>query len=99
MTAEPTTLAAEEPLTLTVRIAMAEAGSAGNLRDVKRPALAKMEAYRAFAIEDADESFAESPPRREFRYRVRPRWSGEHAVPRLKFVYFSPRSGRYQTTY
>src|SRR5919204_579050 len=45
-TAEPTTLTAEEPLTLTVRVT-----GPGNLRDIPRPELGKLDAYKAFAVE------------------------------------------------
>jgi hypothetical protein len=96
--AEPTELAAEDPLTLTVRIT-----GAGNLRDLRRPALGTLEAFQPFAVEDLDDRFvAGDPPRREFRYRLRPRSAGVPEIPRLKFVYFNPRAtaGRgYQTTY
>jgi hypothetical protein len=99
-TAEPTELNAEEPLTLTVRIT-----GPGNLRDLPRPPLAKLDAYKAFAVDNLDDRFvAGDPPRREFRYRLRPRTADVKEVPRLKFVYFnSARAGTpsrgYQTTY
>jgi hypothetical protein len=98
-TAAPTELTAEEPLTLTVRIT-----GPGNLRDLPRPPLARLEAYKSFAVDDLDDRFVEGdPPRREFRYRLRPRGADVKTVPRLKFVYFNPRirppSRGYQTTY
>jgi hypothetical protein len=97
-TAEPTTVTAEEPLTLTVRIT-----GPGNLRDLPRPELAKLEAYKPFAVEELDDRFVPGdPPRREFRYRLRPRGADVKEVPRLKFVYFNPRlptARGYQTTY
>jgi hypothetical protein len=97
-TAEPTTLTAAEPLTLTVRIT-----GPGNLRDIPRPELAKLDAYKAFAVEELDDRFVPgNPPRREFRYRLRPRTADVKEVPRLKFVYFNPRlpaARGYQTTY
>jgi hypothetical protein len=99
MTAAPTELAAEDRLTLTLQIAVGEDGSAGNLRNLKRPALGKLDVFNAFAIEDLDENFAESPSRRWFRYLLRPRSGEVKEVPRIKFVYFNPRAGRYQTTY
>jgi len=99
MTAEPAQQEIADRETLTLQITVADGGSAGNLRDVKRPGLSKMEAYKAFAIEDLAESYSENPPRREFRYALRPRFAGVHEVPRLKFIYYSPRAGRYQTTY
>src|SRR6478672_9456 len=74
LTADRTELTAEEPLTLTVRFAVAPGGNAGNLRDLARPALAKLDAFKTFAVEDIDDTFvADDPPRREFRYRLRPR--------------------------
>src|SRR4051794_22930853 len=64
-----TELAVEEPLTLTVRIP-----GPGNLRDVPRPPLAKLPAYKAFAVDDlADRYIDGDRPRREFDYRLRPR--------------------------
>jgi hypothetical protein len=101
-TAEPTALTAEEPLTLTVRIAVAPGGSAGNLRALARPPLAKQEAFKPFAVEDVDDGFSDTPLRREFRYRLRPRTADVKEIPRVKLVYFNPLlpPGRdYQTTY
>jgi hypothetical protein len=96
--AEPTTLTAEEPLTLTVRVI-----GSGNLRDLPRPPLGKLESFQPFAVEDLDDRFVPGdPPRREFRYRLRPRSADVTEVPRLKFVFFNPRLPRargYQTTY
>lgn len=94
--AQPTELAAEEQLTLMVRIGTTDAG---NLATVKRPALAKLEAFKAFAVEDLDDYSEGNPPYRWFRYLLRPRNADVKEIPRLKFVYFSPRTGRYQTTY
>src|SRR5262245_55833088 len=52
MTAEPTELAAEEPLTLTLRIT-----GRGNLSSLPRPALGKLESFKAFAVDDLDDRF------------------------------------------
>jgi hypothetical protein len=98
-TAEPTSLTVEGPLTLTIRIT-----GPGNLRDLPRPPLAKLDAYRQFAVDNLDDRFVESnPPRREFCYRLRPRTADVQQVPRLKFVYFNPRiippARCFQTTY
>src|SRR5438874_7862036 len=97
--AEPTAVVAEEPLTLTLRIT-----GPGNLSEIPRPVLGKLDAFKSFAVEDLDDRFVPGdPPRREFRYRVRPRTAGVTEIPRLKFVYFNPRivpsSRGYQTTY
>jgi hypothetical protein len=97
--AEPTELAAEDQLTLFVRIGVADEGSAGNLAKLRRPALAKMDAFKSFAIDDLDENATSEAPPRWFRYLLRPRNADVNEIPRLKFVYFNPRTGRYQTTY
>lgn len=102
LTAEPNEITAEEPLTLTVRIAVAPGGNAGNLRELARPALAKLQSFILFAVEDVDDHFIDDPPRREFRYRMRPRSTDVKEIPRLKFVYFNPRlraDRGYMTTY
>lgn len=91
--ATPTTLAAEEPLTLTLRIT-----GFGNLADLRRPDLAGFDAN--FAVEPLDDAVV--PGGREFRYRLRPRTANVTEVPRYKFVYFNPRLPSnlgYQTTY
>jgi hypothetical protein len=97
--AVPTELTAEEPLTLTLRVA-----GPGNLAELRRPALGKLESFRSFAVEDLDDRLLPGdPPRREFRYRVRTRSAAVTEIPRFKFVYFNPRitppSRGYQTTY
>jgi len=97
--AAPTDLAAEDQLTLTVRIGVDEEGSAGNLAKLKRPALSKLDAFNSFAIEDLDENSTVDTPPRWYRYLLRPRSTGVKEIPRLKFVYFNPRTGRYLTTY
>jgi hypothetical protein len=97
--AEPTTVGAEEPLTLTLRIT-----GPGNLAEIARPPLGKLDVFKPFAVDDLDDRFVPGdPPRREFRYRVRPRAPTVTEIPRFKFVYFNPRivppSRGYQTTY
>jgi hypothetical protein len=97
--ATPTEVMAEEPATLTLRIT-----GPGNLDDLPRPALEKLEAFNSFAVESLDDRFVPGdPPRREFRYRVRPRSAAAKEIPRFKFVYFNPRivpaARGYQTTY
>jgi hypothetical protein len=97
--AAPTEVTAEEPLTLTLRIT-----GPGNLQELRRPALGKLDSFKAFAVEDMDDRFVPGdPPRREFRYRVRPRTTAVKEIPRFKFVYFNPRivppSRGFQTTY
>jgi hypothetical protein len=71
---------------------------------VPRPPLAKLESFKPFAVEDLDDRFVPGdPPRREFRYRVRPRTADVNEIPRFKLVYFNPRivpaARGYQTTY
>lgn len=93
LAADPTSLAAEEPLTLTLRVT-----GPGNLADLRRPDLAPFDAL--FAIDPLDEAVV--PGGREFRYRLRPRTAGVTEVPRYKFVYFNPRLPTnlgYQTAY
>ena len=97
--AEPTEVTAEAPITLALRIV-----GPGNLQSLPRPALGKLESFKAFAVEDLDDHFVPGdPPRREFRYRVRPRSTAVKEIPRFKLVYFNPRimpaSRGYQTTY
>jgi hypothetical protein len=58
-----------------------------------------LDTFRAFAVEDLDDSYMGNPPDRWFRYLLRPRNADVKEIPRLKFVYFNPRTGRYQTTY
>src|SRR5947207_6166652 len=68
-TAEPTEVTAEEPVTLTLRIA-----GPGNLAQLRRPDLNKVERFaHDFAVEDGPDRFQPEPPVREFRYRLRPR--------------------------
>jgi hypothetical protein len=97
--AQPTTVTAEAPLTLTLRVI-----GKGDLAAMPRPALGKLAAFKSFAIEDLDDRLiAGNPPRREFRYRVRPRSASVKEIPRFKFVYFNPRIiptiRGFQTTY
>lgn len=97
--AAPTAVAAEEPLTLTLRIA-----GPGNLAEMPRPALEKLDAFKPLAVENLDDHFTPGDlPRREFRYRIRPRSADVKEIPRLKFVYFNPQivppARGYQTTY
>jgi hypothetical protein len=97
--AEPTVVTAEEPFTLTLRIA-----GPGNLAQLPRPDLRKLDRFaRDFAVEDSPDRFEAAPPVREFRYRLRPRRADVREVPRWKFVYFNPAGGPtsrgYMTTY
>jgi hypothetical protein len=97
--AVPSDVVAEEPLTLTLRVT-----GPGNLAAMPRPPLGKQDAFKPFAVEDLDDRFVPGdPPRREFRYRVRPRTAEAKEVPRFKFVYFNPHvvpaSRGFQTTY
>jgi len=96
---DATTVAVEEPFTLTLRIV-----GAGNLKQIARPPLGKLAGFQQFAVDDLDESFIEgSPPSRTFRYRLRARSAEAKQIPPFKFVYFNPAivpaSRAYQTTY
>ena len=97
--ADRTELTAEESITLTLRII-----GPGNLADMPRPALSNLSSFKSFVVEDLDDRLVPGdPPRREFRYRVRPRSPDVKEIPRFKLVYFNPRivpaSRGYQTTY
>jgi hypothetical protein len=99
MNIEPTTVAVEEPFTLTLRIV-----GSGNLNEIARPPIGKLPAFKPFAVDDLDDSFAEGPPpSRTFRYRLRARSAEANQIPLFKFVYFNPAimpaSRGYQTTY
>jgi hypothetical protein len=93
LAADPTVLAPEEPLTLSLRIT-----GSGNLADVRRPDLDALKT--SFAVEPLDEAVV--PGGRVFRYRLRPRTAAVTEVPGYKFIYFNPRlppALGYQTTY
>ncbi len=97
--AQPTEVTTEEPVTLALHIT-----GPGDLQSLPRPALGKLASFQAFAVEDLDDRFMPGdPPRREFRYRVRPRSAAVKEIPRFKFVYFNPQivpaARGYQTTY
>lgn len=96
---EPQDVTVEQPAILTLRIV-----GPGNLKDIQRPALAKMNGFKPFAVDDLDDGFTDgSPPIRTFRYRLRARTAGISEVPAIRFVYFNPAiipaSRGYQTTY
>jgi BatD DUF11 like domain len=99
LTVEPNTVAVEEPFTLTLRIV-----GPGNLKEIRRPPLGKLDAFKLFAVDDLDDDFAHgTPPSRTFRYRLRARSADVKQIPPFKFVYFNsaivPASRGYQTTY
>src|SRR5262245_47730474 len=79
--ADPDAVTVEDPLTLTLRIT-----GPGNLSEVPRPPLGNLESFKSFAAEELDDRFVPGdPPRREFRWRVRPRTADVKEVPRFKF--------------
>src|SRR5262245_23995931 len=83
---EPNAVAVEEPFTLTLRIV-----GPGNLKELRRPPLDKLDAFKPFAVDDLDDDVAEGlPPSRTFRYRLRARSADVKAIPPFKFVYFNP---------
>jgi hypothetical protein len=99
MSVESTTVAVEEPFTLTLRIV-----GSGNLKEIARPPLAKLAGFKPFAVDDLDDSFIEGPPpSRTFRYRLRARTADVKQISPFKFVYFNPAivppSRGFQTTY
>jgi hypothetical protein len=99
LSAEPTQLTVEQPLTLTLRIV-----GPGNLRELPRPALGKLDSFRGFAVDELDDEYHDGPPpTRTFRYRLRPRTPDVTQIPPIRFVYFNPAivppSRGYQTTY
>jgi hypothetical protein len=101
MQAEPTTLLAEAPLTLTVRIT-----GTGRLEQIERPDLRRAWQPRfanQFQIENLQDRYLAEARAREFDYRLRPRSAAVKQVPRLAFVFFKPgfvpAEKGYQTTY
>lgn len=93
--AKPTTIAVEEPLTLTVTIT-------GNAVPPYVPSRDKLRIFpddvqRDFFVEPVSE--AEKTGSWAFVYRLRPKHTRVQLVPSLKLVYYSPRQRRYQTTY
>lgn len=86
MRAKPTELAAEESLTLTIRIQ-----GKGNLESIHRLDLRKLPKFaERFHIEDAGERWLPQESAREFDYRLRPRNEQVQAIPGLTFVYYKP---------
>jgi hypothetical protein len=99
MHAAPTTLQAEDPLTLTVRIT-----GTGRLDQVERPDLRRLPKFaREFQIDNLSDRYLPNDQAREFDYRLRPRSALVKQIPRLPFVYFKPGFvpdyRGYQTTY
>jgi hypothetical protein len=97
--AHPTTLQAEDPLTLTVRIT-----SKGWLRGVTRPDLGRLPRFASkFQIENGSERDLPAERAREYDYRLRPRTADVKEVPSLPFGFFKPGllppSRGYQTVY
>ncbi len=92
--ADPTTLAAEDPLLLTLRISAIGAVEA----PPRRPDLRRLDGlFQIAAVAEKDAR----PDQRTwlFVYRLRPRTTQVKAVPRLKLVYFNPASNAYESTF
>jgi hypothetical protein len=86
MRADPTTLKAEDALTLTVRITGKD-----RLKGVSRPDLGRISRFaRQFHIENASERDLPDELAREFDYCLRPRSPDVKEVPSLPFAYFKP---------
>src|SRR5262245_26093156 len=90
MTAEPTTVAVEKPIRLTVRIT-----AQGEVRTPpKRPDLAAEEGFDAFYIEKPSPADAHPDERTwEFYYHLKPRSTAVTEIPLLPFCFFDPRFG------
>jgi hypothetical protein len=93
--AMPTTVAVEEPLTLTVTITGSAEPPYVPTRDKLR--IFSDEVQRSFFVEPIAES--EKNGSWQFVYRLRPKQMQVKLVPSLKLVYYSPRQRRYQTAY
>jgi len=93
--AKPTTVAIEEPITLTVTIT----GQAAATHVPKRENLRLFpdDMQRGFFIEPGADQVREGAW--EFVYLLRPKNTRVQFVPSLKLVYFAARSRRYQTAY
>src|SRR5438105_2127767 len=88
MTAEPTVLLAEDPLTLTIRISLAGSGA---LHQINRPNLKKIASFaRNFVIQDGPTRDLPDQKAREFQYVLRPKNPGVKQIPAVPFVYFNP---------
>jgi hypothetical protein len=99
MYATPTTLQAEDPLLLTVRIT-----GRGSLKQIQRPDLRRLPKFqKSFQITDLGDRTLPAERAREFDYRLRPRDATVKQIPALPFVYFKPGFipdyKGYQTTY
>jgi len=93
--AKPTTVAVEEPLTLTVTIT-------GSAEPPHMPTRDKLRIFpddvqRDFFVEPVAEN--ENNGSWKFEYRLRPKRMQVRIVPSLKLVYYSPRQRRYQAAY
>jgi hypothetical protein len=88
MEAEPTTLQAEDKLTLRVKIKIVGAGS---LKQIQRPNLKRLPTFaKQFDIKNGGQRDLPSEKAREFDYELRPRRADVKQVPALPFVYFNP---------
>jgi hypothetical protein len=84
--ATPTAVQAEDPLTLTVRIA-----GQGNLKTLPRPNLRQNPRFaRKFRIDDLADRYLPAEQAREFDYRLRPLTAEIKEIPPLRFAYFRP---------
>jgi hypothetical protein len=93
--AKPTTVAVEEPLTLTVTITGSAVAPYVPTRDKLR--IFPDDVQRDFFVEPVAET--EKSGSWEFVYRLRPKQQHIKLVPSLKLVYYSPRQRRYQSAY
>jgi hypothetical protein len=94
--AEPTSVQVEDPLVLTLTITSSSPAT-------KPPGRLKLHEHKQldqdFEIDDLSDQDGKPDDRTwTFSYRLRPRHLQATKIPRLKFVYFQPRTG-FQTTY
>jgi hypothetical protein len=87
MVAEPTSLQAEDPIKLTIRINVSGSGS---LKQINRPNLKIAAFTRHFLIQDGQTRDLPDQQAREFEYFLRPKNPGVKQIPAVPFVYFNP---------
>jgi len=98
--ASPTDLRAEDPLTLTIKIAE----TSGKVPRRFAPQRSALRVFprsltRDFYVEAMPDLQQPDPHTWEFAYRLKPKHAGVQKIPALKLSYFDPQYGRYQVAY